>query len=134
MARPQKRNSRLFQTKKSPLTDFIYKHFIEPIETSLKLTTEDALSLWLGIKHRDMYFCKCDVPFKMPGVETKPHPHIVHGTLNREVKTGSSIVVRIDKRTPNRIDVDFSTGDDVRTFLLTSAEYELLREKVEVLY
>lgn len=130
------RAKRLFKTKKSPLTVFVHKHFISPVEAMLGVTTEDALSMWLGIKYRDMYFCKAEIAFKMMGKEML-HPSEKkwhYGTINRAVKRGQSLIVRVDKRTPNRVDVDLNLGEEVRTFTLNNAEYELLREKLEVLY
>ena len=127
------RRTRLFRSRKSPLTEFVHLHFVKPLTANLGLSLEETLELWLGLKHRDLYFCKVTEPFKMPGVETQPHPHEVMGTMNREVKRGSQLTVRIDSRSPERIDVDWHFGDDVRTFKLSNAEYELLREKVEIL-
>ncbi len=127
------RISRLFNTRKSPLTDFVWDNFVAPLEKIFP-SREDALGAWLGLKYRDIYFCKCDEPFTMPGLEQISGPKFQPGTVNREVKRGQSVLVRIDKRTPELVDVDLNIGEDVRTFRLTTAEYQLIAEKVEVLY
>lgn len=94
---------------------------------------QDAIKTWFGIRNRDFYFCQAAEPFTMPGLEIVHPTRFSEGTPNRKVRKGQGLIVRIDSRTPERIDVALIIrNEEDRNFLLNGPEYDFLRDKVEV--
>lgn len=90
---------------------------------------KDMLDVIFGTHYREITPAKATVAFKMPGliwgsagvVDAKP-PTVEQAL----VKRNSSLFVRIDERTPNRIDIEVCTIPE-KMFTLTNQEYKAIR-------
>lgn len=91
--------------------------------------TTDMLDIIFGTKYREITPANTTSAFAMPGLmwgsaglvdAKKPSKEQAH------IKKGSCLFVRIDERTPDRIDVELCTIPE-KMFTLTNEEYKQIR-------
>lgn len=99
---------------------------------------KDCLDLIFGVKYRDIIIATAIKGFKMPG-KIHTEAGIVgskQGTvLEHYIKMRSSMLVRIDERSPNRIDIEVMTGiDSSISFSLSNTEYRSIYHNLKEKY
>ena len=108
--------------------------FIMPVlnlEAFADTSRKDRVDIFFGTKYRDIVPCVAKVEFLMTGP-------VVNGAFCREatgheksIAVGVPLMVRIDSRTPNMIDVE--RCDTGVMFRLNSAQYRTIWDKLEEL-
>lgn len=131
MARPQGSKNRFGPTD---TLKRIYELFVRPFIK--QYVTHDslenvAIDAFFNSTDRKVYFCKAKEPFRISGPswasESEPF-RLVPGAGRRHVEKGQPLVLRLDRRTPDRSELEF----DGQVFVLSKAELALIQEKIEV--
>lgn len=105
------------------------------VPSMLKLNKEEAIELLFGIKERDIIPCYAAVGFKIEGLVKEPGVHRPPLKQECEVRKGEALFIRIDERTPNRIDIQrptYKKNPDL-TFLLTPLQFDYIVNRVNVI-
>lgn len=114
----------LIPLKDSETAQLMIELFIKPLMNVIELRRLDMrkrLDLIFGTDHRHILYARAEENFLMPG-------NLIYGAVidapspdNKVILKGDRMLVRIDDRTPNRIDIEvLKTG---LVFLLTKRHY-----------
>lgn len=96
----------------------------EPLE---KMSFADRIAFILGANHRDIVMAVAMSSFEMPGLmwqNNNPAEQISGGPIQHRILEGTPLMVRIDERTPERIDIERCDSETGTVFSLTKFEYE----------
>lgn len=145
----------------SPFFKNILRYFIEPLVRSMDLGEEpddkmnygERISFLMGASYRDVVMAVAIEPFQMPGRKwgdvdgENPSDLIPGGPMDTRILKGTPLMVRIDERMPNRIDIERcddskivgidKNGNPVRErqptriFSLTNSEYKTIYTKLK---
>ncbi len=113
----------------------LLKYFFVPLVNALdlgddpseKMSFADRITFIFGANHRDVIMAIATQNFIMPGVmwlEDNPAELVNGGPLDTRILKGTTLMVRIDERMPDRIDIERCDTKEGLTFLLTRAQYE----------
>jgi hypothetical protein len=113
----------------------IYELFVKPI-AALLADKEDEGTLSHGIRRffhvdtREVYFAKTTAPFRLRGRKWMGarSPTWLEPTSYLNVETDARLIVRLDSKMPDRIDIETNEGD---VYSLTAPEWETIRDRVK---
>lgn len=118
----------------------LMRFFVMPLVNALdlgddpneKMSFQERIQFIFGAKHRDIVMAVAKVDFKMPGkvwFEDNPGDMVEPTTLQTRVLKGTPLMVRLDERSPDRIDIE--RCDDSIVFSLTRAEYASIVDNLQ---
>jgi hypothetical protein len=128
----------------NPYIQKIYEWFIRPLAMTVEhsnysgeeeeIKLPERIRVVFGTGMREVFFCRANCAFRLPGGvwrNLSTPSDIVYGDVmtRRLVRKGDPLVYRRDSRTPERCEVEFSE----QVFVMTEAEFNVVREKLEIL-
>lgn len=116
-----------------------YRLFIEPFTKAYSFSEDQheeediprlGVEAFFGVEFRSVLWARARSKFEMPGAvwDSLDKPHIIYAAGGRRnVNKGDELIVREDIRTPDRTDIEF----DGQVFMLTAAQYQVIKPKIE---
>lgn len=129
-----RRHRRIGQTTSSKA---LYQWFVKPFLKEYTLPADashwkEGLLAFFNVDRRPIVWARAKEAFKMPGQmwssQSQPYK-LVEGTGDRVVYRGAPLIVRRDLTAPDRNEIEFRE----QVFVLTEAQYNVIREKLEVI-
>jgi len=114
----------------------IYKLFVKPFIEAMHFNEEqskfkEGIDAFFSVNDRPITWCKAIETFKLPGdmwaTQSQPYKHI-KGTGNRIVTKGAALILRQDLRN-ERHEIEFKD----QSFVLTNAEFEVIKDKIKAI-
>ena len=120
--------------KSSKAYEALLRYFFVPLVNALELGDEpnekmsfsDRINFIFGSSHRDVVLAIATVNFTMPGVmwvQDQVTELLAPGPMDARILVGTTLAVRIDERTPDRIDIERCDSEKGVTFTLTKSQY-----------
>ena len=115
----------------------IYKLFVKPFLNQYTLhhgqnSFKEGLEAFFNVNSRPIIWCRAQEAFKMPGEmwasSSQPYKKVI-GTGDRLVHRGSVVVVRRDLTVKDKNEIEYKD----QVFVLTDAQYEVIKEKLKPL-
>lgn len=109
-------------------------YFIMPLVNAMdlgddpteKMSFQDRIAFLLGEKHRDIVMAVATQDFKVQGLywrDETPGDMIPPETINARILRGAPLMVRIDERMPDRIDIERCDVEEPAVYTLTRLQY-----------
>lgn len=123
--------------KDTPALTALYDYFVKPFLRDYHLhleqfETQEGYEAFFSVNERATLWCICHTSFTMPGdswLDTSHPYNVVKGVPGRRyVKPGDGVVVRLDKRLPDRNEVEF----DEQVFVLTRAQLAHINQYMRI--
>ena len=98
-------------------------------DPSDKMGFAERIAFIFGAAHRDVVLAVATQEFKMPGLmwhEENPGEMITCGPVESRILVGTTLMVRLDERMPDRIDVERCDEKHGTVFTLTKPQYETI--------
>lgn len=114
----------------------IYQWFIKPFLKGFTLTEDElegekGIEAFFDIENRKVVFCKATRSFTIPGPmwasPSQPYK-LVPGVGRRYVTKGQGFVLRMDRATPDRSEVEF----EEQVFVLSRAQLAAIQDFIKV--
>lgn len=137
MSSKKKRRYKPRAVESSPEGERIYDLFIKPFLREYTLEEGETPAIegmerFFGVPDRRVYFVKSKGAFLLPGrvwaTKSAPYKIIPGSRVIREMPRGAPGILRVDKRMPERSELEY--GEYI--FVLTQAELQFILEKLEL--
>lgn len=99
------------------------------------MTIDDALHDYFNTDTRELYWCRFEQDFKMPGEHWLSTFTRSKNTGPRQIKKGALGIIRVDTRFKGNVDIQVKVEKETdQLFTLTPGQWSAIKKKVTVIY